>query len=121
MGLFLVMVEILQGPPVTTVEEVSKKLRPALARINAACAYIFGSYAADRADRYSDLDLLVVVPTDRTFFDRARLLPEAWALGVAVDVLIYTPEEWDQLRAGGNPLAAIIIEQGKLIYERPAC
>jgi predicted nucleotidyltransferase len=112
------MVEVLKGPPLTTVEEVSAKLWPALVRANAERAYIFGSYAAGRADRYSDLDLLIVIPTDRGFFERGRLLPEAWSLGVAVDVLIYTPAEWDELRAAGNPLLAIVVEQGRLIYER---
>jgi predicted nucleotidyltransferase len=113
------MVEVFQGPPSTSWQEVAKKLQPALDRAHAECAYVFGSYATGRADRYSDLDLLVVIATDRGFFDRACLLPEAWELGVAVDVLIYTPAEWDRLRASTNPLAAIVLEQGRLIYERP--
>jgi predicted nucleotidyltransferase len=119
-GYPLGMIEVFQGPPLTTVDEVSRKLRPALVRANAERAYVFGSYAAGRADRYSDLDLLIVIPTDCGFFERGRLLPEAWSLGVAVDVLIYTPAEWEQLRTTSNPLAAVVVEEGRLIYERPS-
>lgn len=81
---------------------------------------MFGSYARGRADLYSDLDLVVVVPTELAFFERAKeLLPEVWELGLAVDVLVYTPEEWARMRAEGNSFAATVEQEGKVIYERP--
>ena len=112
-------VEVFQGPPRTSLEEVAGRLRGPLQRIGAHRAYVFGSYATGTADRYSDLDLLIVAPTELGPFERARLLPEAWELGVAVDVLFYTPSEWDELVARGSPLATRILDEGRLIHERP--
>ena len=56
-------------------------------------AYVFGSVAAGTADRYSDVDVILVRDTDLPFFDRVReVMDLRLALGAA-DVLIYTPTE----------------------------
>jgi hypothetical protein len=35
-------------------------------------------------------------------------------------MLAYSPEEWQGMLASGNAFAGMVVEEGKLIYERPA-
>lgn len=83
--------------------------------------YLFGSAARAEADELSDLDVLVIKQTTTPFLDRllevARLLP--LDLG-AVDLLVYTPEEFARMRQEGNAFAEMIAEEGLLIYGQPA-
>lgn len=83
--------------------------------------YLFGSAARGEADELSDLDVVVIKQTTTPFLDRlrevARLLP--LDLG-AVDLLVYTPEEFARMRHEGNAFAEMIAEEGMLIYGQPA-
>ncbi len=83
--------------------------------------YLFGSAARGEADELSDLDVVVIKRTATPFFDRllevAKLLP--LEIG-AVDVLVYTPEEFARMLAEGNAFAEMIAEEGRLIYGQPA-
>ncbi len=59
---------------------------------------LFGSLAQGRVHEYSDIDLIVIKETDKPFFDRIwevlRLLKSTEAL----DILVYTPEEWQEIQ-----------------------
>lgn len=58
-------------------------------------AYVFGSYAREVADADSDVDLILVTPSERPFVDRFRDFPDVWCgAPTAVDLLIYTPAEF---------------------------
>ncbi|MBE0617497.1 MAG: nucleotidyltransferase domain-containing protein [Proteobacteria bacterium] len=61
-------------------------------------AYLFGSFAEGRAGPWSDVDLVVVQPTDAPFVERPRGFRDLMDLGVPVDVLVYTPGEFARLR-----------------------
>jgi len=70
-----------------------------LRRRGVEAAYLFGSRARGSSDAESDIDLLVVTASERPFVDRFEDFPELW-LGApaAVDLLIYTPEEFAHQR-----------------------
>lgn len=80
--------------------------------------YLFGSWARGEEDELSDLDVVVIKKTDSPFFSRlqevAKILPDK----TAADVLVYTPEEFREMSEQGNAFAEMILEEGKLIYER---
>lgn len=80
--------------------------------------YLFGSWARGEEDELSDLDVVVIKKTDSSFFSRlqevAKILPDE----TAADVLVYTPEEFREMSEQGNAFAEMILEEGKLIYER---
>lgn len=75
-------------------------------------AYIFGSYASNTEDEYSDLDILVVKKTKKDFFHRFQEFPGLYELGVPIDLLVYTPEEFTQMKETRNPLIENILENG---------
>jgi predicted nucleotidyltransferase len=82
--------------------------------------YLFGSAARGEADDLSDLDVVVILRTSLPFFDRllalARLIPPAAG---GVDLLAYTPDEFEAMQRDGNAFAEMIVEEGQLIYDRP--
>lgn len=74
-------------------------------------AYLFGSYARDEALADSDIDLIIVAESTRSFPDRFR---EFAALGDGLppmDLLIYTPAEWRRLRAQPSSLLRVAMAE----------
>jgi predicted nucleotidyltransferase len=81
--------------------------------------YLFGSWAKDEGDNLSDIDLVVIKRTKASFFRRlkeaSRFLPTSAG---GVDILVYTPSEFMRMQKEGNAFAEMIIEEGRLLYER---
>ncbi|MEJ5376118.1 MAG: nucleotidyltransferase domain-containing protein [bacterium] len=77
---------------------------------------LFGSYARGRADLFTDLDILVVMDTDRAFLDRLRYLYGLLAVAVDVDILCYTPREFQTLKE--RPFLKRILQEEKVLYEK---
>ena len=77
---------------------------------------LFGSYAAGRRDLFTDLDLLVVLHSDLDFVTRTASLYGELSAGVDLDLLAYTPEEFERLRHG--PFVGRILETGKVLLAR---
>lgn len=79
---------------------------------------VFGSYAAGRRDLFTDLDLLVVMESKAPFVARTAALYRELQPGVDLDLLVYTPEEFDRLRGRGFVRHAA--ESGRVLVEKPA-
>jgi predicted nucleotidyltransferase len=96
-----------------------RKLLLALEPYGPERIYLFGSMARGEGDALSDLDVAIIKRTSSTFFARleeaGRMLPPD--LG-AVDLLVYTPEEFSRMLDDGNAFAEMIAEEGQVIYER---
>lgn len=60
-------------------------------------AWIFGSFASCRMHRYSDIDLMLVTETLFPFTDRPKLFDDIYDLGPEMDILVYTPNEFDKI------------------------
>ncbi|MCZ7627082.1 MAG: hypothetical protein C3F12_08855 [Candidatus Methylomirabilota bacterium] len=58
---------------------------------------LVGSFARGRADLFTELDILVVMETDLSFIDRLRMLYPLLALPVDLDLLCYTPDEFERM------------------------
>jgi len=101
-----------------TVERVRECLAPVLQRYGILKAVVFGSVARGEPSRHSDVDLILVQRTDKRFFDRyegldldlARAFPYA-----AIEMLIYTPEEWEWMQK--RRFIANALREGQVIYE----
>ncbi len=94
-------VEILGGPPRFTRDAIRKVVAEACRRVGAVRALLFGSYARGDADAYSDVDVLIVCPTQRGFFERHELFADVMSAFPGCDLLVYTPDEFAQLRERG--------------------
>lgn len=113
-------VAVLRAPARHSLDELARLARPCLEAARAERAVVFGSYARGGADGYSDLDLAVVLETHLAPADRAPLLrPLLDALPVAVDLLIFTPEEYRRGMERGTGVFWAIDREGVTIHERP--
>lgn len=82
---------------------------------------LFGSFARGTETRHSDVDLIIVMDTEKRFFDRydgihgevLRLLKP-----YSVEFFIYTPDEFERMRSGGNPFIRRALKEGIVAYER---
>lgn len=99
-------------------EILAQRLRPVFKKYRVLRAIVFGSLARGDATHRSDLDLIVVQDTDKRFLDRydgiLREVVEA-VPGRDVDLLIYTPQELEQLAE--RPFIARALQEGRTIYE----
>ena len=93
-------------------------LRPLLREQEAKAAYIVGSWARGEADEWSDVDVVIVAPSRRSAVERFKdYLPAILASPRPVDLFVYTPEEFAQMRAEERPFLTHALEGAKLVYE----
>jgi predicted nucleotidyltransferase len=100
----------------TILGQITEKLKKSL---NPRRIYLFGSYAANSADKDSDVDLLVVVADSETpnrqltFLGRNSL----WGVKLPIDLIICKQselEKWSGVIC--NPIRTAT-QNGRLIYE----
>lgn len=77
---------------------------------------LFGSYAAGRRDLLTDLDMLVVMDSDLDFVARGAELARRLRAGVALDLLVYTPREMEQMSR--RPFLRHALASGRTLYEK---
>jgi len=78
---------------------------------------LFGSHADGRAMADSDVDLLVIMPTDRSPVDESVAIRLAVRPPFPLDVLVRTPAMIERRLAIGDPFIGDILRHGKLLYE----
>jgi predicted nucleotidyltransferase len=106
------------GPPQVTVDEIRRRVRAHQERTGVDRAILFGSFARGDADAASDIDLLLIEPTTAPFVERALSHLPLLRMGPGLDLLVYTPEEYERLRSEGNPLIERVEREGVTVYAR---
>lgn len=79
---------------------------------------LFGSYCTGEMSEWSDLDLVIIKETDAHFLDRIRQMLALLKPRVGVDILVYTPEEFEQLSRERTFVREEIASKGRVVYER---
>lgn len=81
---------------------------------------LFGSYAWGEPGPNSDLDFLIIKETDKRRIDRERELMNI-LFGYnfpAMDLLVYTPQEFEFRRAMNDFFINDILQKGKVLYAK---
>lgn len=76
---------------------------------------LFGSYARGRADLCTDLDILLVAPSEKPFVERLKEIRRRLSLPVDYDVFWYTPEEFDRMK--NRPFLKHALKDEVVLYE----
>lgn len=100
------------------ITDLKVRWRPIFRRYKIRKAILFGSLARGEATKHSDADLILIQETDKRFWDRYDGL--LFALGqaagkYAVDVLIYTPRELENIKHRAFIHRAL--QEGIILYE----
>lgn len=99
-------------------EEIKKIKKAIIESYNPEKIILFGSCARGDYTEDSDVDIFVIKKTDESPRERIRNLTKKIPHNVPVDVIIYTPEEFELYRDILNSFVWLILQEGKLIYER---
>jgi predicted nucleotidyltransferase len=81
---------------------------------------LFGSYAVEKANDESDLDLLVVVEDiDLPQHKRARgIRKHLWGItDIPKDIIVYTEKEIKEWQGVKSSFISNVLEYGKVVYE----
>jgi len=80
---------------------------------------LFGSRATGTDHEFSDIDLLIIKDTKEPKYQRARIIRELFhPQPCAMDILVYTPEEYKHLLQFKSLIPYIATQEGKVMYER---
>lgn len=86
-----------------------------LKKTNPQKIVLFGSYAYGKPSKDSDVDLLVVIDTNKSFHERIQQLRPLLPKNRAIDLIVLTPQEYQKAK-GINPLVSEIDSKGKVLY-----
>jgi predicted nucleotidyltransferase len=78
---------------------------------------LFGSLTGKDWDEWSDVDVIVVYSSDKPLMGRLRELYMRWDIPKAVDLLAYTPSEFDEM-SSTSFFVQKAVSEGEVIYEK---
>jgi uncharacterized protein len=107
----------MRSQPTGSLERIASVIRPICKRYAIIKAIFFGSFAVGDISKRSDLDLMLIMQTDKRFLDRYDGIYKEITDVVehrSVDLLIYTPAEFDNMQ--DEPFMRRVVREGVVIY-----
>lgn len=105
--------------------ELDRLVKTALEELDAERVIVFGSLARamtvedEELGEWSDLDVVIIAETGLPFHERARRLLRRLRPRSGMDLFVYTPGEWEQMKAERAFARQEMLEKGRVVYERP--
>ena len=96
----------------------ARVLRLLAARPEVHRLILIGSFAEGRRDLLTDLDVVVVMDSNQDWITRTAALHRELDVGVDLDLMVYTPAEFERMKERGFLKDAL--SRGKVIYAREA-
>lgn len=96
------------------IEEITQQI---IDRYHPEKIILFGSFA--RGDTHSDSDAdFLIIKKDTPYYgaDRIRELSRIIRRSIAVDFLVYRPDEFERRLEMGDPFIKSILREGKILY-----
>jgi predicted nucleotidyltransferase len=80
---------------------------------------LFGSWARGERGPHSDIDLLIIQESDLSRPQRyAQVRRLFWGIGVPMDILVYTPEEFARYQSVPGSFTHTVAREGRVLYAR---
>ncbi|MFW6047288.1 MAG: nucleotidyltransferase domain-containing protein [Candidatus Woesearchaeota archaeon] len=100
-------------------DEIKNAVKKIAENNNPQKIIMFGSYATDKFNEYSDLDLLIIKKTDLPIRKRGReIRKNLRGLKFPIDIVVYTPEEINEWKNEKHSFISKILKEGKILYDR---
>ncbi len=92
----------------------AERIAAFLAERGATLVLVFGSFARGKVRSWSDLDMIAVMDSDLPFIKRLGELYGEIAPKVGLDLLVYTPDEWQEMQRRSFIQRAL--KEGKVLH-----
>jgi len=80
---------------------------------------LFGSAGRGDADEHSDIDLIVIKETRKSFVERlAEVITYVRPSLCPIDIFVYTKGEFKEMKKALNPFIEQVLKDGRVIYEK---
>ncbi len=80
---------------------------------------LFGSHARGDAGKYSDVDLLVILPFEGKSYRKSAEIRSRVRSDFSMHLVARTPEEVERRLALGDFFLQEVMEEGKVLYDSP--
>ncbi len=101
-----------------TIQEAARRL---VEKFHPERIILFGSYARGTADEHSDVDFLVITRAAKKG-NRHKMMAEMdgalRGLLIATDIVVATPDEFEEDKQIPGTVARYVSKEGRLLYER---
>ena len=99
-------------------EELIKEIKNRIvSEVHPEKIVLFGSYAYGTPTKDSDLDLLVIMPSNEPTHSRVtRLMKLVRDIHIPKDIIVYTPQEVEKWKDASVAFITSIMRTGKVIY-----
>jgi predicted nucleotidyltransferase len=94
-----------------------KRILPQIISFGVEKIILFGSLVRDTVHKSSDIDLIVIKKTEKKFLERLEDIYRHLTPQAGIDILMYTPEEFNQMLQGNDFLKSVL-KDGRVLYER---
>jgi len=85
--------------------------------LNPKAILVFGSVAKGTATEDSDLDLMIIMDTDMTYYERTLAVRKCIGITtIPIDILAFTPEEIEEGRTREGSIISEVLSTGRVIY-----
>lgn len=105
--------------PALTPQFLQEFVRRIVDAVDPARIILFGSYAYGTPHMDSDVDILVIMETDRPRHKRSVAINRVLAgLLIPKDILVYTPAEIDDWKDVPQAFVTQVLKKGVVIYDK---
>ena len=109
-------------PPFNKINDLINEIIQKLAgQVDLEKIILFGSQATGKTDEYSDIDILIIAPSQERPLDRrlrVRRLLYDLNKKIGLDILFYTPEEAEFFMQEPSSFLCHILDTGIVVYDR---
>lgn len=93
------------------------RIVPEIIELEVEKIILIGSLATNSIRKSSDIDLIIIEKTDKRFLDRIELIYQHIKPTTGIDILVYTPEEFEKMKQG-NQFIKSALKNARILYER---
>lgn len=81
---------------------------------------LFGSLAVGKISADTDIDLLIIKDTQKSYNDRLREVTSICDYDVGIDFLVYNPDEFKEMIKNNQFVRNEIVKKGEVVYDKAA-
>lgn len=110
--------EVITGKRCATDEEILAQANLIVRKFDPEKIILFGSYASGKPVPESDVDLFIIMNSDKPSWEKSIEVSLAVKHNFPIDIIVKTPDEIDSRVTAGDFFIDDILKKGKVLYER---